>query len=110
MEDDGMNWWKEESGRKREHPEQTRVHGVCPSQSPRGISMENNREIEWNRMQKDDAGRNVNTWEQKLRVMNVSNTRGSEGRLHRGKSQRKERKEERKSRGRNHIHMFRKVK
>jgi len=26
--DDGMNWWNEESGRKRENPEKTHAHGV----------------------------------------------------------------------------------
>jgi len=26
MDDDGMNWWNEESGRKRENPEKTHVH------------------------------------------------------------------------------------
>jgi len=36
--DDGMNWWNEESGRKREHPEKTHAHGICPPQSPHGMS------------------------------------------------------------------------
>ena len=36
MDDDGMNWWNEESGRKREHPEKTHEHGVCPPQCPHG--------------------------------------------------------------------------
>jgi len=38
MDDDGMNWWNEECGRKREHPKKTHEHGVYPPQSPHGMS------------------------------------------------------------------------
>jgi len=36
MDDDEVNWWNEESGRKQEHPEKTQALGVCPPQSPHG--------------------------------------------------------------------------
>jgi len=33
VDDDGMKWWNDESGRK-DKPEKTHAHDVCPPQSP----------------------------------------------------------------------------
>jgi len=38
MDNDGMNWWNEESERKREHLAKTHAHGVCAPQGPHGIN------------------------------------------------------------------------
>jgi len=38
MDDDGMNWWNEESGRKRGYLEKTHAHGVYSPQSPHSMN------------------------------------------------------------------------